>query len=514
MRGSGIVCSMPAEIPRIVARLAGEIAIKAPATRRQFERRLRRNLRDALRAAQIDAELEFTRDRYYLHSGTDRELALLARIFGLQSAALCWQGSARTLEEVVSAGVRRFAERVAGRRFAVRARRVGGAAHTPVSGREVERELGRALDVHALRVDLGDPEVVVRLELHGQRVLWIDAERSGPGGLPLGVEGHALALLSGGYDSAVAAWQLLRRGVALDFVFCNLGGADHAAGVIEVAKVLADRWCSGSRPRLHAVDFAARAAEIRARCKSRFWQLVLKRQMLRAAQQVARERYATALITGDALGQVSSQTLVNLAVISAPLELPILRPLVGSNKDDIVRQAEAIGTGELSATVAEYCAMDAPRPATAARRGEVDAEEGKLPAADLASAVATRAIYDLRALDLEAQRRPELALAEIPREATVIDLRSAAAYGAWHYPGALRLDFDAALAASASLPPGRHYVLYCEVGIKSAHVAERIRGAGREAHHIAGGLRGAARCAQHRGAAGPEWVAGDAGGGD
>jgi thiamine biosynthesis protein ThiI len=118
---------------------------------------------------------------------------------------------------------------------------------------------------------------------------------------------------------------MLRRGVRVDYAFCNLGGETHQLGVLRVAKLLADRWSYGDRPRLHAIDFAAVADELRARTQPRYWQILLKRMMLRAAARVLRERRASAIVTGDAVGQVSSQTLPNLAVISRATSEAILR---------------------------------------------------------------------------------------------------------------------------------------------------------------------------------------------
>jgi thiamine biosynthesis protein ThiI len=493
--------------PRIVLlRFSGEIAVKARPTRARFERQLLRNVTDALRSSGIAAHVTRSRNRIFVAGDDPRAPELLARVFGVQSLSVASVYPAEKLEQVVETGRELFRDAVAGRRFAVRARRVGDRTRIALVGRDIERMLGAALLPGAARVDLDDPEVTVRVELHeGQAFFCTDTLR-GPAGLPLDVEGRALALVSGGFDSAVAAWQMLRRGVQLDYVFCNLGGRAHQLGTLRVARVLAERWSYGSRPHLHAVDFDAVAADIRARTRTRYWQVILKRQMLRAAEQVARERQADALVTGEAVGQVSSQTLPNLATISQATTLPILRPLVGMNKDDIIREAEHIGTAELSAVVGEYCAMVPTRPATVSRLAAVLAEEAKLDPELLARAVGERAVLDLRALGPEADAIPELEVDEIPADATVLDLRSKASYAAWHWPGALRLELDHALVACRSFARERRYVLYCEFGLKSAHLAERMRAEGLQAWHFRGGLRALVAHARARGGAGPEWA--------
>jgi thiamine biosynthesis protein ThiI len=340
-------------------------------------------------------------------------------------------------------------------------------------------------------VNLARPEVAVHIEVMPERAYFFyDGDsRSACGGLPLGVEGNAVALVSGGFDSAVAAWQLLKRGVALDYVFCNLGGRSHHLEALRVLKLVADRWSYGTRPRIHAIDFDRLSRDIQAKVSTRYWQVVLKRLMLRAAEAVAADRGAAAIITGDAVGQVSSQTLQNLAVISQASTLPILRPLVGFNKDEILAMARSIGTYELSKLVGEYCAMVPSKPATNATLPAILNEEKGLDASLLGQALAECSVFDLRELDLDALDAPELEVEEIPPGATILDLRSKPAYQAWHYPEALYLDFAEALRAYEHFDRSREYVLYCEFGVKSAHLAELMCEAGFDARHFRRGLR-------------------------
>jgi thiamine biosynthesis protein ThiI len=307
------------------------------------------------------------------------------------------------------------------------------------------------------------------------------------GGLPLGTGGRAVALVSGGFDSAVAAWQLQRRGVLLDHVFANLGGLTHRLGTLRVMEVLARRWSYGTRPHLHVVDFAAVSRDLQAKTETRYWQVILKRLMLRAAEAVAKQTRAHAIVTGEAVGQVSSQTLVNLATISEATRMPILRPLVGMNKDEIVGSAHRIGTGPLSAVVDEYCALVPSRPATQARLEAVLAEEAKLDLALLDAAVAQREVLDLRELSDEASALSDLEVADVPAGAVVIDLRTRPEYQGWHWPGALQLGWSQAVEAFPNFAKDQRYVLYCEYGLKSAHLAEMMRKQGLDAWHVRGG---------------------------
>jgi len=189
------------------------------------------------------------------------------------------------------------------------------------------------------------------------------------------------------------------------------------------------------------------------------------------------------------VGQVSFQTLQNLSVISRATAQMILRPLVGANKEDIIRSAEQIGTFELSRVVGEYCNLVPRRPATGAALEAIEDQERNMDLSLLDRAVARRAVFDLRALDLETLELAELETTRVPEGATVIDLRSKQEYASWHYPQALRLDFPHALEAYQSFDRTRTYVLYCDLSLMSSHLAELMRKDGFDASYFKGGTR-------------------------
>ena len=472
----------------ILLRFSGDLSIKSRPVWARMVDRLLANASDALVSHGIEGRVRRTRNRVYVDAGPEAAPAL-ARVFGIQSVSPLERRCPETLDAIVAEGGALFRERVAGRRFAVRARRVGARRYGSLRSHDVECALGAALLPHAARVDLDDPEVVARVELCEGEAYLFGEHRAGPGGLPLGVEGRAVALVSGGFDSAVAAWHAMKRGVAVDHVFCNLGGASHELGALRVSKELADRWACGDRPRFHAIDFGPLLDELRGRTEQKYWQVLLKRQMVRAAEAVAFERRCAAIVTGEAIGQVSSQTLVNLGVIDQAARLPILRPLVTFNKEEIIACAREIGTHDLSKVVGEYCAIVPRRPATHAQLETVLREEEAIDPSLLATAVVARRVLDLRGLAPDALGLPELEAAGIPAGATVMDLRPKAAFAAWHWPDAVRLDFAEALRVLPSLDRGREYVLYCEFGLMSAHLAELMQKEGLRARHVRGGLR-------------------------
>jgi thiamine biosynthesis protein ThiI len=482
--------TVPSSDPQLyLLRLAGEIATKGRGTRLHFLRRLHGNLESALAATGLPYRIEREWSRFFVETPPAAALEVLPRVFGIGSLSAVEKRPWRTLDDLVAAGEELFAAPVAGKVFAVRARRGGDKRYIPFRSADLERALGARLRPGAAGVDLAHPQVAVQVEVRSGEAYFFTDSVAGPGGLPLGTEGRALALVSGGFDSAVAAWLLLKRGVRLDYLFCNLGGGRHREGVLKVMKLVAERWSHGYRPKLHAVDLQPLVERLQASTDPRLWQVLLKRLMLHAANQVARLTRAEALVTGEAVGQVSSQTLRNLRAISEVAELPILRPLVAADKDEIVALARRIGTYELSAVVAEYCALQADRPATHAKAAAVRAEEAKLDLAAVAAAVEAREVIDLKQLDVATLGDPSLAIAQVPPGAVVLDLRSPGAHAAWHWPGARQLDYFAALEGWPRLERGPTYVFYCEVGLKSAHLAELMRASGHHAFHVRGGVR-------------------------
>lgn len=467
----------------ILVRPSGELAIKSKRTRKRFQRRLVQNLEDALASADLEYEVRPDWGRIYVRASSRDALDIVPRVFGVASISEVEGTAPADLGRIVEVGSRLYTDRVRSRSFAVRARRAGEHAFSSL---DVNYRLGAALD-EVGTVDLDAPEVTVYVEIRDETAYFYSRRIPGPAALPLGVEGRAVALISGGYDSAVAAWMMLRRGVELDYVFCNLAGAAYERAVLGVAKVLADDWSYGTRPKIHVVDFESGLQALNEHVRASFWQVILKRLMYRTAEKVAVETGAQAIITGESMGQVSSQTLPNLRAIAGCVTIPVLRPLVGFNKEEIIERSRRVGTYPLSEKVREYCAIVPGRPVTDATPEEAEAEEARLDLSFLDRAVGERRTLDLRSLEVSELVMPYLYTTEIPTDAVVIDTRTAARYQAWHHPDATRLDYWELLREFRELDRERTYILYCDVGLKTAHLAERMQRAGFDAYSYKGG---------------------------
>jgi thiamine biosynthesis protein ThiI len=465
--------------------LSGEFGIKVGASRNALHRQLRANVKAALARHGHRGRIRDRKDRIDIEGVDASAVAPLARVFGVRAARLVQARPWRGLEDIVAAGTALYADAVAGRRFAVRPRRVGPRARIRVSGEDVARALGRRLVETGGRVDLDDPEVRLRVEVRPDDVLFFHEKVPGPGGVPLGAAGRGLALISGGFDSAVAAWEMMRRGVALDFLLFNLAGPPQEQPVREVLHRLDRDWMAGADPRLFVVDFRPVIADLRQHAPGRYWQVLLKRLMMRAADVVAREHGAEALVTGEALGQVSSQTLPNLGAVAAHSRTLVLRPLLGREKDEIVAAARRIGTADISAAVQEFCALDGPAQAFRVSHDELDRLEATVDLARV-ERLAGRAREIPRTAFAEAiEGSPEID--HVPGHAAVLDLRSEAEHAEWAWPDAIHMEFDKAMEHAHRLPGDRAYLLYCEVGLKSAYLAQAMREAGFEAYSFRGG---------------------------
>ncbi len=350
----------PANGAPCVLLMFGELALKGR-KRASFATVLERNLRRALRAAN-GVELH-RRGSSFLVTGPPDALPRVLEITTEMPGLSVVQPALR-VEPSTERATRAAVELLRGwpaRSFAVRSRR--REKSFPVGSMDVARLVGAAIqDELGLAVDLSHPEVELHVDAY-ERELFVSVDRlRGAGGLPVGTSGRALVLLSGGIDSPVAAYRMMKRGLLCDFVHFSGQPLTGPESAYKAYALVGQLTRFQGRSRLFVVPFGLAQRLLASSGAGRLQVLAQRRLMVRVADALARRERCEALVTGDSLGQVASQTLRNLEVVEGASTLPMLRPLLDRDKSEIIEEAQRLGTFETSILPDEdCCTLLAPR---------------------------------------------------------------------------------------------------------------------------------------------------------
>lgn len=475
---------------KFIIKYHSEMVIKSRSVRSRFCKILESNLRTLLRP--IDPEVKILRDWNYLlitPSSSDPELISnlenrLATTPGIDHIALVSSRTFTTLEDLAQQVLTHYQGKIEpDQTFAVRARRRGRHLFTSL---EVEREVGFHVGqaFPRARVKLKSPDVEVVLEIDQDQLFLIDRQRRGLGGFPVGTQEAVLSLLSGGYDSGVASYEMIRRGLKTHYLFFNLGGTRHEAAVRDLAWYLWNQYGASHRVRFLIVPFEPIMGEILETISDGYRGVILKRMMLRAAERVANRLRIPALVTGESIGQVSSQTLRNLSVIDEVTDRLVLRPLIVADKQSIIDQAKQIGTEPLTRSLPEYCGMVTARPTVEARPEQVIKEESYFDFNVLDEALENLINLDIRELatpiTILEEEHIEVVTAVRPRD-IVIDVRAPfeqerAPLEVEELEGVelIHIPFYRIEKRVGELDPTRRYLLYCEQGTMSQIQAAQL----------------------------------------
>jgi len=356
----------------------GEIGLKGM-NRRYFEDLLVRRVKQSLDGLP-PRPVYRTHGRVLVETRGDAEevMGRLRRVFGVVSFSPAIRAPL-DLQSIQDAAVSVMADawQGPGETFKVQARRANKAF--PYDSLELNHLIGGYVlpRFPGLRVDVHQPSHVLQVEVREEEAYVYSRVVPGPGGLPVGSSGRAVLLLSGGIDSPVAGWMAMKRGLELEaihFYSFPFTGEKSREKVIDLCRVLA---LYGGRLRLWVAYFTEAQRAVQLSCPEELRVTVMRRIMFRIAQRAAERAGALALVTGESLGQVASQTLESISVIQAATTLPVLRPLIGMDKTEITALARKIGTYEISIRPYEdCCALFVPRhPRTRPRREQVEEAE-------------------------------------------------------------------------------------------------------------------------------------------
>jgi thiamine biosynthesis protein ThiI len=372
-----------------------EIALKGK-NRPWFLGRLVRNLRRALSDLEVVAVRALMgRIEVQLGPGTSREQAgeRVRRTFAIANYSFA-RRTALDIDTIAHSILEDLRDRTCGS-FRVSVRRAD--KRFPMTSPQVEREIGgRIKQARGWNVDLDEAELTIHVELLTNEAFYFFGKERGAGGLPTGTAGRVTCLLSGGIDSPVAAHRMMKRGCAASFVHFHSYPILSRAS-IEKARELVQLLTSWQqRSRLYLVAFGDIQQQVVLAVPGPMRVIVYRRLMLRIAEKIALARGAKALVTGEVVGQVASQTLENLQVIGSVATLPVFRPLIGMDKEEIMNEARRLGSYAISIVPdQDCCTLFTPRnPLTRGRLQIVEAAERVLPVDDIVEKAAASAVVE------------------------------------------------------------------------------------------------------------------------
>jgi len=480
---------------KFVVKLFPEITIKSKPVRRRFVQQLRQNINEVLKREFDNVSVQGFWDKIEVtHADNSMDLAgqiaaTLQRIPGIANILRVQNYSIENINDNFDAIVAHtqavFADQIKGKSFVVRIKRSGN--NHNFSSHELERYVGGGLLQHndTGGVNLHTPDLTVKLEVRDSELYIIEQRYEGLGGYPIGTQDDVLSLISGGFDSTVSSYLTMKRGLKTHFCFFNLGGAAHEIGVKQVSLYLWEKYGISHRVKFVSVPFEDVVAEILKNVHHSQMGVVLKRMMLRAADQVAESLGIQALVMGDSVAQVSSQTLTNMCVIDRVIDTLVLRPLITMDKQDIIRISAKIGTEDFAKNMPEYCGVISDRPTTCAKMGRILEEEEKFDFEVLNQAIEDRVTIRIDDVMTRIQTIAEVDLVAVPDvNDIVIDIR---------HPDEREkkplmltnntiqeIAFYELMSKVASLEPEKNYLLYCEKGTMSQLHASHLKGMGHE----------------------------------
>ena len=464
---------------KFILKLFPEIMIKGSSAKRQMVGQLYTNLISLLERISPDIGVRKFSDKIEVVAPSDVLPEVRQRLLdtsGIEQILEALQfDDMDTLDKIKVKVGELIIDSLEGKTFVVRAKRTGKHDFGSV---ELEQTVGGYLLAHsnAKNVDLKNAEITIRMELIENQLNIITTKYKGLSGFPIGTQGDILSLMSGGFDSTVASYLTMKRGIKTHFVFFNLGGMAHEIGVKQVALYLWSKFGSSHKVKFISVSFDDVLEEIFRSTPPTYMGVTLKRLMLKASEKIANEMEIDALLTGESVAQVSSQTLRNLAIIDKASDMLILRPLSTMNKPEIMSIANDIGTRHFAEAMPEYCGVISQNPIThgSFKRMEKVAQKFNYDVLDKA-VEDSKSIYVHDIVDDVANLAAVEVIEDLgSKEYTVIDIR-AEDECIETTSETIKIPFHRLKSEFPKLPKDKEYLLYCEKGIMSQLHAQYLR---------------------------------------
>ena len=447
-----------------------EIMIKGERAKRQMINQLFFNLQTISKKISNDITIKKFFDKIELISPIEFSDILRDKLLetpGIQQVLEAIQiDNIHTLDDIKVEVNKYMADSIVDKTFVVRAKRVG--IHD-FKSTHIEQTVGGYILAHnrTKGVALKGAEVVIKIELEHAQLNIITKKHYGLGGFPLGTQGEVLSLMSGGFDSTVASYLAIKRGLKTHFVFFNLGGVAHEIGVKQVSWYLWNKFANSHRVSFITVPFEDVVTQIFKDVSAPYMGVMLKRLMLLASEKIAQNLDVDALITGESVAQVSSQTLKNLSLIDDVSNMLVLRPLAFMSKPDIMEIASKIGTKRFAEAMPEYCGVISQHPVTNGSFNRVEKESKFFDYSVLDEAVRNAKFKNVdQLLDDICEVGTLEVVNDLSAEDIIIDIRQSAD-NLKASCMVLKIPFYDLKKEFKKLPQDKTYLLYCDKGVMS-----------------------------------------------
>ncbi len=358
------------EVTRLVVH-SGEIALKGK-RRSWFEKKLSSNLKKAFGGQEVNVRRISGRVVLEISEKfpTDTIQRILCRVPGVSWFSLT-EACSSSIESIEEAVLRVAEGKIEGRTFKVKT--VRAYKQFPYSSPEVDRRLGRILEEkYGSRVSLREPDVIFTVEITKDEAFIHTDKIRGPGGLPIGSEGRTLVLLSGGIDSSVAAFLMMKRGCVTDALHLHTYPSNEDVKTSKLVRLLQAVKPYPPKIRLYVAPYHMFDVEVIGKVPSEYSLIIFRRFLVKVAERLASKINSAAIVTGDNLGQVASQTLENMSACDDAVRIPILRPLLAYDKEEIIDSAKKIGTYDISIEpYKDCCSIISKHPALSPRLEDV-----------------------------------------------------------------------------------------------------------------------------------------------
>ena len=464
---------------KFIVRLFPEISVKSKPVRTRLIRLVKQNIINVFKHHHLCVQGQAQWDKVILEIDGDNEelrarvITELSRIPGIHSFMEVLQYPFSNLDELFLKIKEQCMEEIRDKTFAVRIKRKGN--HT-FNSQEAERIIGGKLkaSVPNKGVCLSDPEALIHLEIENQVAYLTSQKHLGIGGYPVGSQGEVFSLISGGFDSGVSTYNAMHRGLRVNFLFFNMGGTAHEIGVKQEAYFLWDRFASSHRVKFVTVPFEKIVGQILEKTHHGVRGVILKRMMMRVGSKIAEKFDAEALVTGESLGQVSSQTLRNLRHIDDCCDVLLLRPLISQDKQEIIDKSRSIGTIGFAESMPEYCGVISDHPNVCPSANFVEEQEALMDDNLVEEAVLNAKVMDITAIpENTVKLKTEIETVDtLEKGEVVLDVRAPddVDRNPLNISGheVVHLPFYKVLTDFSSLDMTKTYCLYCDQGVMSS----------------------------------------------